>query len=86
MASHYFGQRRANAIQNIDGVLVLSEDRESSGSQNAMRFVGRLGGEYIFYTPDGRSITIMQASAVDRMTLRVMPKTAMTEQADVKRE
>lgn len=72
MASHYYGQRKANSILVEERVLVLSPERSRdtvlpTGEQ---RFVGRLGGEYVFYSPTDRTVTIVQAGSVDRITLR----------------
>ncbi|MDR6990206.1 hypothetical protein [Luteimonas sp. 3794] len=73
MASHYYGQRKANSILVEERVLVLSPERlrDTALPAGEQRFVGRLGGEYVFYAPTDRTTTIVQAGAVDRMTLRV---------------
>lgn len=72
MASHFFGQHRANAVQHSDNALILSNERTSEVEDAAgeLRFVGRLGGEYIFYSPVARSVTVLQGSSVKRLTLR----------------
>jgi hypothetical protein len=71
MASHYYGQRKANNVFNSEKALHLSIEQSvgtglPSGEQ---RFAGRLGGEYIFYSPAHQSISIVQADAAQKITL-----------------
>lgn len=84
MASHFFGQHKANAIQHSDSALILSGDRASELDLAAeeLRFVGRLGGEYIFYSPVARSVTVLQGSSVERLTLRSARKPAAVVSPD----
>lgn len=71
MASHYYGQRKANSILIEERVLVLSPERlrDTALPTGEQRFVGRLGGEYVFYGPSDRTVTIVQAGSVNRITL-----------------
>lgn len=71
MASHYYGQHKANLVFHSDKALHLNSGHSvgtglPSGEQ---RFVGRLGGEYIFYSPVHQSVSIVQADAVQRIAL-----------------
>ncbi len=70
MASHYFGQRKANAIQSGGSALVLADDQSLREPERELRFVGRLGGEYVFFNFSDQSVTIVQANSVERMTLQ----------------
>lgn len=79
MASHYLGQWKAKAVQTSDSVLVLGGGLEHLDTDRELRLVGRLGGEYIFFSPVTRSITIVQASSVESMTLKVVGKPAVAE-------
>lgn len=71
MASHFYGQRKADIVLNSGKALHL-EIEHSVGTglpSGEQRFAGRLGGEYIFYSPAHQSVSIVQADAVQKITL-----------------
>lgn len=76
MASYYYGQRKANTVlasENSLQVAALSSVGAAIPKGN-QRFVGRLGGEYIFYNVDDETLSIIPSSSVQVISLKRQSK------------
>ncbi|MGY1424815.1 hypothetical protein [Lysobacter sp. A289] len=71
MASHYYGQRKADYIIRADSALYMQPDLSIGTGlpKGNQRFVGRLGGEYIFYNVSNGNVSIVLADSTQMISL-----------------
>lgn len=71
MASHYYGQRKADQIIRVGSGLYVQSDLSVGAGipKGRQRFVGRLGGEYIFYNATSGDVSIVLADSAQMITL-----------------
>jgi len=71
MASHYYGQRKANYIIRAHSALYMQPDLSVGTGlpKGSQRFVGRLGGEYIFYNVSNGNVSIVLADSAQMISL-----------------
>ncbi len=78
MASHYYGQRRADQVIRADSAFYMQPDLSVGAGlpKGDQRFVGRLGDEYIFYSTSDGGISIVLADSAQMISLRRRSKKA----------
>ena len=71
MASHYYGQRKADHVIRADSALYMQPEFSVGAGlpKGSQRFVGRLGGEYIFYNVGNGNVSIVLADSAQMISL-----------------
>ena len=76
LASHYFGQRKADHIAKAPATWQFQANGTTIPAldSGSYRFVGRLGGDYVFYEPHRVVVTIVPSDANPSISLVKGPK------------